>query len=216
MRTLILDVKRTKQTFEYPVTENVYQNLQDIMGGIVIGDHEIIELMDILVCLTEVKGVAMVAFDHAAEPDAEWEFSIYTGDEGSDERELVIVTAADFDENVLGDSLFGDIVDGMAACSLLPEKRRRRMAFVKSLSESERITAEILDAYFYVNEDSEGGRIPEMLMEYKTSAEIADDLAEMGVVDTAFITHYMRANGYRPTRRPSDEMLAWKIFKPNL
>ncbi len=216
MRSLILNVNRTKKVFDYNLTESVYQNLQDIMGGIVIGDHEIIELMDILVCLTEVKGVAMVAFDHAGEPDAEWEFSIYTGDEGSDERELVIVTAADFDENVLGESLFGDIADGMAACSLLPEKRRRRMAFVKSLSESERITAEILDAYFYVNEDSEGGRIPEMLMEYKTSAEIADDLAEMGVVDTAFITRYMHANGYRPTRRPSDEMLAWKIFKPNL
>ena len=94
MRSLILNVNRTKKVFDYNLTESVYQNLQDIMGGIVIGDHEIIELMDILVCLTEVKGVAMVAFDHAGEPDAEWEFSIYTGDEGSDERELVIVTAA--------------------------------------------------------------------------------------------------------------------------
>ncbi len=216
MRALILGVKRTKQAFDFAVTELVFQNLQDIMDGIVIGDHEVTDLMNLLVCLTEVKGVAMVAFDRAAEPDAEWEFSIYTGGEGSDERELVLITAADFDENVMGESLIGDIVDGLAACSLLPEKRRRRMAFVKSLSESERITAEILDAYFYVNEDSEGGRIPEMLMEYKTSAEIADDLAEMGVVDTAFITRYMRANGYRPTRRPSDEMLAWKIFKPNL
>ena len=101
MKAYELIVGRTKDTFLYPITENVYQNLQDIMGGIVIGDHEIIELMDILVCLTEVKGVAMVVFDHAAEPDAEWEFSIYTGDEGSDERELVIVTAADFDENTI-------------------------------------------------------------------------------------------------------------------
>ena len=213
MRFLILNVNRTKKVFDYNLTESVYQNLRDIMDGVVISEDEVSTLLGALIQMTEIRGVVMVSSDHVQESDMECEFSIYTGTEGSEDRELIEITAKDYGENVLGESLIGDIIDGMANCNLYPEGKRRRYKFLNSLTYDERIWAEILDAYFYNSHSSCDGDSPEMLMEFKTSAEIADDLEEMCTMDAVFITRYMHAYGYHPQRK-ADGKMAWKIFMP--
>lgn len=218
MKAYELIVGRTKDTFLYPVTENVYQNLCDVMDGIIIAEHEFTELACLLVSLTEVKGVAMVAADHVADSDMEWEFTVYTGTDFSDERELIEIKAVYFDEDMHGESLIGDITEGLANCNLLPVARRRRLKFLRLLSDKERVWTEILDAYLSDASENEEGEAngPSLLQEYKTSAEIVDEVSEMGVVDLDFVTRYMSANGYRPVRRPADGIVGWKIFKPIL
>lgn len=213
MRSLILNVNRTKKVFDYNLTESVYQNLHDIMDGVVISEDEVTELMLLLTQMTEIKGVVMVACDHVQDTDMEWEFSIYTGCDSSDDRELVELTAKVYGENMLGESLMGDIIDSMANCNLYPEGKRRRYKFLNTLTYDERIWADILDAYFYNSQNSCDGDSPELLQEFKTSAEIADDLEEMGTMDVAFVTRYMFAYGYHPTRK-ADGSMGWKIFKP--
>ena len=213
MRSLILNVNRTKKVFEYNLTESVYQNLHDIMGGVVISEDEVTVLTGLLVQMTEIRGVVMVACDHVQDTDMEWEFSIYTGFEDSDDRELIEITAQDYGENMLGESLMGDIIDSMANCNLYPEGKRRRYKFLYSLTYDERIWVEILDAYFYNSRNSCDGDSPELLQEFKTSAEIADDLEEMATMDVAFVTRYMFGYGYHPARK-GDGTMGWKIFKP--
>lgn len=219
MRTLALNVKSTKKAFDFPVTEQVYQNLYDIMNGVVVNEDDVQRLIGLLVMLTEVDGVAAVVVDHAQAGDAEWEFSIYTGSDLSDERELVEIKAVDFGEEVQGESLIGDIVDGFANCNIFPKERRRRFRFVNKLNDREKVWAELLDAYLSCAAPEPGeegqGDDPKLLMEYPTSADIADDLEDMGIMELDFITRYMYANGYHPARRP-DGMLGWKIFKPVL
>lgn len=217
MKAYELFVNKTKESFIYPVTENVYQNLCDVMDGIVISEHEFTELACLLVSLTEVEGVVMVAADHVADRDMEWEFTVYTGCEGSDERELIEIKAVYFDENMHGESLIGDIVEGLAKCNLFPEGHGRKIKFTRLLTDKERIWAEILDAYFSgTSGNGDDADAPGLLNEYKTSAEIVDEVGEMGVIDVDFVTRYMFANGYRPVRRPADGMVGWKIFKPIL
>ena len=79
MRFLILNVNRTKKVFDYNLTESVYQNLRDIMDGVVISEDEVSTLLGALIQMTEIRGVVMVSSDHVQESDMEWEFSIYTG-----------------------------------------------------------------------------------------------------------------------------------------
>ena len=213
MKALILNVNRTKEVFDYPITENVYQNLHDIMDGVVVCEDDAARLMGAFVQMTVIEGVAAVAFDHVGEQDAEWVFSVYTGSEGRDGRELVEITAKAYAEDVTGGGLIADILQGLAACNLFPYWKRRLFKFLNTLTYNERIWAEILDAYFDGCSSHLDGDAPVMLKDYKTSAEIADDIEEMATVDVDFVTHYMYANGYRPERKPTGNM-AWKMFRP--
>ena len=159
MKALILSVNRTKEVFDHPITENVYQNLHDIMDGVVVCEDEMARLMGALVQMTGITGVDMLSFDHVRDSDMEWEFSVYTGDDGSYDRELVEITAKAYGEDVTGGGLVADILDGLANCNLFPDGKRRRLKFLNALTYGERIRAEILDAYFYDAELCEDGVI---------------------------------------------------------
>jgi hypothetical protein len=84
--------------------------------------------------------------------------------------------------------------------------------FINKLSESEKNQVAVLDAYFKFRSNVPyfGGK--ELVTDYKTTADIIDDLSEMMVISNNIVIRYMQAHSFNIVTL-NDGSVRWQIWR---